>query len=358
MSTAGKALLALVFPLLACSNGTEPTASSARFDGFWSAFDREYPYFIYKEIDWNAARALYRDRAAAAMTDDELVSILGEMVAPLRDQHVVFIRPDGVRIPTYTPEAPVNWDQAAWSSRVNGLGWQQLRPNFGYLRSGSIGYIAIGAWNPAHFSAADFDATLEILRDCDRLIIDVRANGGGDDALAYQVAGRFAAAAVITEYFRFRSGPAHNDLGPLQERRLTPRGSWQFTKPVAVLIGRRSVSSNESFVLAMGELPQVTLVGDTTGGASGNPSTWTLGDGWSYTVPHWIAYDARHRVVEWNGIAPDVVVPWSPEVLRAGTDETFDFAWQWAGQASFTELAGLLSESSAPGLERRRSTRR
>ena len=40
-----------------------------------------------------------------------------------------------------------------------------------------------------------------------KLILDVRMNGGGNDQLAFDVAGRFAPSPVNTGYVRFRSGP-------------------------------------------------------------------------------------------------------------------------------------------------------
>ena len=49
-------------------------------------------------------------------------------------------------------------------------------------------------------------------------------------------------------------------------RVLSPRGAWQYTGSVLVLIGARCASSNEGFIAAMRQLPHVTLVGDRTAG--------------------------------------------------------------------------------------------
>jgi C-terminal processing protease CtpA/Prc len=87
-----------------------------------------------------------------------------------------------------------------------------------------------------------------------------------------------------------------------------------------LLIGRQCYSSNESFIAAMSTLPHVTTMGDTTGGGTGNPETRVLGGGWSYRLPRWIEYDPTGRVIEWNGIAPDVFVPYD----TAGRPATFD----------------------------------
>jgi C-terminal processing protease CtpA/Prc len=69
----------------------------------------------------------------------------------------------------------------------------------------------------------------------------------------------------------------------------------------------------------MRELPTVTILGDTTGGSSGNPRHHRLG-AWTYTVSRWIEWTADRRVIEWNGIPPDSVVRWDPNVVALGED--------------------------------------
>jgi C-terminal processing protease CtpA/Prc len=158
------------------------------------------------------------------------------------------------------------------------------------------------------------------------MVIDVRPNSGGNDALALALVGRFATRRTTTGYVRYRDGPRHDDFGGEVERHVDPRGPFQFTDPVVVLSGRGVVSSNESFISAMRELPNVTIMGDTTLGASGNPQTYPLGDGWSYSVSRWIEWTADRRVIEWNGIPPDVFVAWDPAAVSSGRDPVLEAA--------------------------------
>ena len=42
------------------------------------------------------------------------------------------------------------------------------------------------------------------------MIVDVRMNGGGNDALAFSIASRFFDVPRLVRYVRYRSGPAHS----------------------------------------------------------------------------------------------------------------------------------------------------
>jgi len=107
---------------------------------------------------------------------------------------------------------------------------------------------------------------------------------------------------------------------------LNPRGPWQYTGTVLLLVGRRCASSNESFIAAMRELPHVTLVGDRTAGSTASPGTFPLANGCSYTVSRWIEYTADNQVIEDLGISPRVFVPSGPGDFAQGRDPVLDWA--------------------------------
>ena len=151
-------------------------------------------------------------------------------------------------------------------------------------------------------------------------------NGGGTDQVAFDIAGRFAPAPVVTGYVRYRSGPSHTDFGPPMPRVLNPRGAWQFAGAVRLLIGRGCASSNERFIAGMRQLPNVTLVGDRTAGASGNPGTFPLANGWTYSVSRWIEYTADNQVIEDVGISPRVFVAAGAGDFAQGRDPVLDWA--------------------------------
>ena len=326
-------LLVCVSPASGCGSSKSPTAPSppaadfgAQFDSLWNTFDREYSYFEYKRIDWNALNAAFRPRAIAAADQQGFIAIVREMLHELHDVHVVLRAPGGAVLATYEPQAFVNFDRSVWRQYLARANWTPGPGDWGYGVLDGVPYIYIGAWSTNAIRIADFDAALERFRTAPLLILDVRPNGGGGDQLAFDVAGRFAQMSVVTGYVKYRSGPSHGDFGPAMSRVLRPRGAWQFSGRVLVLIGRQCASSNESFIEAMRQLPNVTLAGDRTVGASARPGTFPLANGWTYTVSRWIEYTADNQVIEDAGIAPRVLVPASANDFLQGRDPVLDWA--------------------------------
>jgi Peptidase family S41/Tricorn protease C1 domain len=316
----------------ACGSGS-PTAPSvppadfaAQFDSLWSTFDREYSYFDYKQIDWNGLRTTYRPRAIAASDQLGFIGVIREMLGHLHDQHVVVRNPAGLAMPTYDPQYFINWDRSVWQQYLGRADWTLGQNDWGYGVLDGVPYISIGGWSSSSIRTPDFDAAFERFRSAPRLILDVRMNGGGNDQLALEIAGRFARASVVFGSVRFRNGPSHTDFGPATQRVLNPRGPWQYAGDVLLLIGRRCLSSNESFIAAMRLLPNVTVVGDRTGGSTGNPGSFPLALGWSYTVSRWIEYTADNQVIEDVGIAPHVFVTAGPGDFMQGRDPVLDWA--------------------------------
>src|SRR5436190_6787734 len=229
----------LVLPLLiaalvlsACGSSHSPTSPSApaadfgaQFDWLWTTFDREYSYFDYKHIDWNALRDTYRPRAIAADGQAAFIAVIKEMLGQLHDLHVVLRDPNGASMPTYDPQSFTNWNRQVWDQYIARAGWRQGQNDWGYGVLDGVPYITIGGWGASSIRAADFDAAFEQFRSAPLLILDVRPNAGGDDSLAFDIAGRFTPVSVVGGYVKFRNGPRHGDFGSLTPKVVNPRGA-------------------------------------------------------------------------------------------------------------------------------------
>jgi C-terminal processing protease CtpA/Prc len=93
----------------------------------------------------------------------------------------------------------------------------------------------------------------------------------------------------------------------------------------------------------MRTLPNVTVIGDTTGGASGNPATFPLANGWQFTVPRWMEFGPDREPIEGRGVPPHIVIPWVPAEYDSDRDPLIDAAVGLLG-----ELNGVY-RIAAPG---------
>ncbi len=321
--------LGAILLLGGCKNdtptGPEKDSYPQDFETLWTHFDKEYCYFDFKNIDWQALHGQFRPVVDTVQSAESLVGVCVSMLSPLRDGHVYFRGPDGSSRPTRFPQYAQNWDQRVYNVLYQRYHGTMVDPVCGYAIVDSILFVGITAWDPTLFSVADFDRILDSCGWARGIILDVRPNGGGSQIIALQVAGRFTSHRIVGSYYRIRNGPAHSDLTALTPIWLNPRG-WTWTKPVAVLTGRTCFSSNEGFISAMRNIPGVETIGDTTGGGSGNPAFYRFPNGWTYSVPQWMECTADSAVIEWNGIAPDLYVKADEADFAAGTDPVFEIA--------------------------------
>lgn len=298
-----------------------------QFDTLWTRFQETYPSFNYKQVDWQAQRLKYRPLAAQARSQDELVSVLLGMLAPLRDLHVWLVDPRGQVVPSYRPPTLVNFERKRWEAALRDAGYVARAAQAGDAVVGGYGYLWLGTWK-APVDEELLDVMLQRARETPGLIIDVRTNAGGSDAAALAFASRFTTRTLTASYVQINIDPRVQGLEMPLARSIGPRGAWQYTKPVVVIAGRGGFSATESFVAAMRTLPHVTVIGDTTGGASGNPATFALGGGrgWQFTVPRWLEFAPDKQPIEWRGVAPHLVLPWTPRDYDARRDPLIDAA--------------------------------
>ncbi len=305
-----------------------PSASrifTPQFDYLWNQYEQLYPSFPYKAVDWRAQRALYRPRAQSARSQDEFIAVVREMLAPLHDLHAFLIDPRGEIVPTYQPSGVANFDRSRWERALRDASFVSRSNGIGEAMVGGYPYLFIASWN-APLDITSLDLALARARDASGLIIDVRTNGGGNDATALALVARFATRPFAASYVQLRNGTSPSDLDRPLARTVSPRGAWQFTRPVVIIAGRAGFSATESFVAAMRTLPNVTVIGDTTGGASGNPMTFALENGWQFSVPRWLEYGPDRKPIEGNGVPPHLMLAWNPDTYDSERDPLIDAA--------------------------------
>ena len=117
--------------------------------------------------------------------------------------------------------------------------------------------------------------------------------------------------------------PVHSPAAPPAES-FAGSGDWMWT---TVVEPYSYFAYSGGFASAMHALPNVLLVGDTTGGGSGNPAVYPLQEGHGFSVSRWIEFTTDRRPIEGSGIAPARAVAFHDGEVIAGRDETLRYAF-------------------------------
>lgn len=299
--------------------------AEAAFDRVWQAFDETYPLFELDRVNWKKLGRDHRKELARVETVFDAAAVISDLLANLENLHIS-VRVGNEYLPGYTRDRPLN---ANWAADEKWLGkLEKAGDELFWGRKGDLGYLNVaGLSDPGLPDQAD--AALEALKDTKGLVVDLRYNGGGDELLAQRIAGRFLDERRVYSLNQYRSGPKHNQLGPKLERAFEPRGPWRYDRPVVVLWGRKTLSSAESMALMFAQCPQVTTMGDFTGGSSANPRLVECPGGITVRMPTWLDMDPDGRPIEHVGIRPDRVIDAKPEEFTPEKDPVLEAAFEF-----------------------------
>jgi hypothetical protein len=315
--------------LVSCVDTDErPDTPVGNFESLWRIIDEHYCFFDYKQqeygLDWNAVYDKYKVRVNNNMTTVQLFEVLCDMLAELRDGHVnLSSSMDYGRYWTWQEAYPKNYSDTLERHYMgtdyliaNGLHYRVLDDNIGYIRCASF-ETPIGEGN--------LDEMLSYLLFCRGLIIDIRNNGGGNLTVAERLAGRFVHEKTLVGYMQHKTGKGHQDFSGLEEIYLEPSSNVRWNKKVCVLVNRSVFSAANEFAVMMHCLPNVTLIGDHTGGGSGLPMSNSLPNGWSVRFSACPMYDNHQQQTEF-GIEPDIAVALSNTSMTENKDDIIEAA--------------------------------
>jgi hypothetical protein len=326
------AFLPIIF--LSLVSWTSPTGEELR----WTARELEFvrstvqAHYPYLELKGVGARdrepvSLDQDEGFVRGASDNKRTAAGfrrqvlRLLKDLRDGHV-YLEEKGRKTFPYTP--PRRKDRGAFdpASLPDHLG-APLRPMgqgdvFFSRTAENIGYILIRSFRHERVGH-EVGRALRHLVDTKGLILDVRNNGGGNAAVSNRVIARFLSEPL-------EKPPVFHSGRQLAFPPLIPTYPV-YGSPVVVLVNGVCFSEAERFAEIMRRLPQVILVGDTTGGGSaGGGDRFFLPNG---SVLSFGTYDyRRYDGTPWEeeGIAPDLVVPQTTVHAAAGVDAQLEVA--------------------------------
>ena len=315
--------------LASCVDETEyENTPTDNFKALWQIIDERYCFFDYKQqeygLDWNSVYDKYKVRINNDMTTLQLFEVCCDMLGELRDGHVNLSNSvDHGRYWKWHENYPKNFSDTLYRRYIetdykisSGLYYRILDDNIGYIRCPSFD-VSIGEGN--------LDEILSCFALCRGLIIDIRNNGGGDLTMAERFAGRFVQDKTLVGYIQHKTGTGHRDFSELKPQYLEPSSNVRWHKKVCILTNRSVYSAANAFAVWMRTLPNVTLVGDHTGGGSGMPMSSSLPNGWSVRYSACPMYDKDCKDTEF-GIAPDVPASLSDVSTAKGIDDFMEAA--------------------------------
>jgi C-terminal processing protease CtpA/Prc len=173
----------------------------------------------------------------------------------------------------------------------------------------------------------DFDAVFDKISKAKGLILDMRENGGGNSAFGDRIISYLTDKPIEKTRWKTRQYmPAFRAWGEQEKwyqadrQIIEPRKEGSFAGPIVILTGPATFSAAEDFVVPLHASGRATVVGEKTGGSTGQPLIIELpGDGGARICTKRDAYpDGREFVGV--GIIPDVEVHPTPADIAADHD--------------------------------------
>lgn len=300
------------------------------FEAAWKRINDVYPYLEFKKINWDSIYAVYRPIAQNAR-GDEFYLVLRDMLYELKDGHVYYQTEGGGEVYPYYPQRYFK-DRHAYSPFVVRKYFdKELRLSESgsveyEIIPGNVGYAFLSDFHEDYL-INEFPEVLEYLKNTKGLILDIRQKRGGSGANVEAVVTRFITSPLEKPDF-IVLGEKWN-LSPFQ-----PQGPFTYTNPVVILINGSTFSAGEYCTEIMKQLPNVTAVGDTTGGGSAGGQSDPPNARTEFYLPSGKMIDIgtvdlrRYDGLpwEWLGIPPDIRVMQTEADINQGRDKQLEYA--------------------------------
>ena len=243
-------------------------------------------YYVFPEVAASidaALRAKQREGGYDGITDATIFANV--LTADLRtfghDKHLR-VHASDTALPRSAAPSREQQDEIRRQMAARGYGVAKVE-----TLAGNVGYLDLQGFFRIKDAAPAIAEAMTRLADSDALILDMRANGGGDPA----------GVAFLSSYL-FDQRTHLNDLywreGKRTEQFWTDTGvpgkHYGQHKPVYVLTGPRTFSGAEEFSYNLQQLKRATLVGETTGGGANPGRMRALG-------PHFAAFIPNGRAI-------------------------------------------------------------
>lgn len=184
-----------------------------------------------------------------------------------------------------------------------------------------IGYVRISIFGEQ--TAQELSAGLAELasQGADRLVLDLRGNGGGLVDAAVNATGQFLREGLVFREIKRGNQERFYPIKPVN----SPAHTWK----IALLVDGGTASASEIVAGALRDQGRATLIGERTFGKGSVQEVHELPDGSSLhvTISRWLT--PQHHQIDGSGLEPDVQVSITAEDRSAGSDPQLSRAVAW-----------------------------
>lgn len=327
-------VILLITLFIACESiivtPSESNKNIEDFEAAWNRINDVYPYLEFKKIDWDSLYIVYRSQAENAK-GDEFYFVLRDMLAELKDGHVFYHTDGGGEVYPYYPQRHFKDRHAYNPFVVRKYFDKELRLSESgsveyEIIPGNIGYVFLSDFHE-NYLINEFSKVLEYLKNTKGLILDIRQKRGGNYDNIDAVVSRFITSPLERPDFIVLGEKL--DLTPIQ-----PQGPFTYTNPVVIVINGSTFSAGELTTEIMKQLPNVTAIGDTTGGGSAGGNSYPPNAITNYYLPSGKMIDIgtvdlrRYDGLpwEWLGVLPDIRIVQTEDDIKHGRDKQLEYA--------------------------------
>ena len=330
------------------------------FDYFAKTVEQHYAFMELNNIQWEALYNEQRAKLDNNSADVELFLIIEETLEKLNDNHAfleatnevhdavdLLIANDENDDVTTLPEygdlylakevtdhhLEINMTKDSWL-----IDWGMLTDKIGYIQVktmwlyadieipqnliDSIGYVDAyikvrhelyeGAYIKKEVEGVRriMDEVMTDLRSAEAIVVDVRFNGGGQDAVSCEILRNFSDEKTQIWTQHFRDGDMYTD----PEKIFLGYSENAYTKPVYVLTSPKTGSAAECFSLATMSMDHIKRIGDNTDGAMSTTLDKTLPNGWVFSISNQVLMDNHGKVYENIGIPADFKIDYPDDI--------------------------------------------
>ncbi len=297
------------------------------FDEFWEYVDHNYIYFQAKNINREAIYQKYSHQISTQTTDDELFALMDAVVLELKDAHSILVKPKKVGTQyDYKKGYQIHFGERIVKSKYvkDSLGasgqlyWALLEQNIGYV------YL------PKFSAYESFDSVFMTMKahGVKKLIIDIRGNGGGNSNPVPNLLRVLVNKKTLLGSYIEKTGPGQQDITKPIGIYAFPDPNFSFDIPLVVLINRACYSATTYFAAMIKGLPNVTLMGQETGGGAGGHLGYQLSNGWQIRVSVSDFLDKNGQSAE-LGVLPDIEIVNTKEDIQNGKDRMLEMAMKF-----------------------------